>query len=113
MEPALDELGIEYEWETTGPAAVRISGERRFEVALIDLGLRNPEAVLQALKLRGRRLRKAVILFNDGDAPVSTALSDQSADIVAIEHAADAVLATLRGQPPRAMVSSNGTPGTR
>jgi signal transduction histidine kinase/CheY-like chemotaxis protein len=113
IEPALDELGIEYEWETTGAAAVRISGERRFEVALIDLGLRNPEAVLQALKLRGRRLRKAVILFNDGDAPVSTALSDQGADIVAIEHAADAVLATLRGQPPRAMVISNGFPGAR
>ncbi len=38
LEPALDELGIEYEWETTGTAAVRISGERRFEVALIDVG---------------------------------------------------------------------------
>ena len=55
LEPALDELGIEYEWETTGAAAVRVSGERRFEVALIDVGIRNPEAVLQALELRGRR----------------------------------------------------------
>ena len=112
VEPALDELGIEYEWETTGTAAARISGERRFEIALIDLGLRNPEAVVQALKLRGRRLRKAVILFNDGDAPVSTALSDQG-DIVAIEHAADAVLATLRGQPQRAMVTPDGSAGAR
>ena len=109
VEPALDELGIEYEWETTGTAAVRISGERRFEVALIDLGLRNPEAVLQALKLRGRRSRKAVILFNDGDAPASTALTDQGADVVPIEHAADAVLAILRGQPQAAMVTPDGS----
>ncbi len=57
--------------------------------------------MLQALKLRGRRLRKAVILFDDGEAPVSTALTDQGAEIVPIEHAADAVLATLRGQPQR------------
>jgi signal transduction histidine kinase/DNA-binding response OmpR family regulator len=113
VEPALDELGIEYEWETTGADAVRISGERRFEVALVDLGLRNPEAVLQALELRGRRLRKAVILFTDGDAPVSTSLSRQAADIVPIEHAADAVLATLRGRPQRAMVTSDGSSGAR
>jgi signal transduction histidine kinase/CheY-like chemotaxis protein len=113
VEPALDDLGIEYEWETTGTAAVRISGERRFEVALIDMGLRNPQAVVQALKLRGRRSRKAVILFNDGEAPVSTALIDQGADIVSIEHAADAVLAVLRGQPPAAVVTPDGSSGPR
>jgi signal transduction histidine kinase/DNA-binding response OmpR family regulator len=113
LEPALDELGIEYEWETTGSAAVRISGERRFEVALIDAGLRNPEAVLQALELRGRRSRKAVILFNDGDAPVSAALADQGIDVVPIEHAAEAVLATLRGQPQAAMVTPDGSSGSR
>ena len=113
IEPALDELGIEYEWETTATAAVRISGERRFEVALIDLGLRNPEAVVQALKLRGRRLRKAVILFDDGEAPASTTLTDQRADIVPIERAADAVLATLRGHPQRATVTPDGSSGAR
>ncbi len=113
LEPALDELGIEYQWETTGTAAARISGERRFEVALIDLGLRNPEAVLQALKLRGRRLSQAVILFHDGDAPVSAALTDEGADVVPIEHAADAVLAILRGQPQAAMVTPDGPSGSR
>jgi signal transduction histidine kinase/CheY-like chemotaxis protein len=113
VEPALDELGIEFEWETNGPAAVRISGERRFEVALIDVGLRNPEAVLHALKLRGRRLRKDVILFNDGEAPVSTALTDQGADIVPIEDAAEAVLVALRGQPQAAMVTPDGSSGAR
>jgi hypothetical protein len=112
LEPALDELGIEYEWETTATAALRISGERRFEVALIDLGLRNPEAVLRALTLRGRRLPQAVILFDDGDAPAAAALTEQGVDIVPIEDAADAVLATLRRQPQAAMVTPDGSSGS-
>ena len=111
LEPALDDLGIEYEWETTGSAAVRVSGERRFEVALVDVGLRNPEAVLQALKLRGRRLRKAVILFTDGVAPVSAALTDQGVEIVPIERAAEAVLSTLRGSPLQGVVTRDGVSG--
>jgi signal transduction histidine kinase/DNA-binding response OmpR family regulator len=113
LEPALDELGIEYEWETTGSAAVRISGERRFEVALLDAGLRNPQAVVQALKLRGRRLRKAVILFTDGEAPVPPALIEQGIEVVPIERAPAAVLATLRGQPPRPMVTPDAVSGPR
>ena len=71
LEPALDELGIEHHWELTGAAAARVCEERRFEVALVDVGIRNPQAVLQALDLRGRRLRRAVILFSDGDTPDS------------------------------------------
>jgi signal transduction histidine kinase/CheY-like chemotaxis protein len=105
LEPALDDLGIEYEWETTGTAAVRVSGERRFEVALVDVGLRNPQAVLQALKLRGRRLRKAVILYSDGAAPVPPALAEQGLEIVPLDRAPEAVLATLRGHPAKPMVS--------
>jgi hypothetical protein len=54
-----------------------------------------------------------VILFDDGEAPVFTALTDQRADIVPIEHAADAVLATLRGQPQAAMVTADGRFGAR
>ena len=69
LEPALDELGIEHQWETTGAAAARVCGERRFEVALIDVGIRNPRAALQALDLRGRRLRRAVILFSEDATP--------------------------------------------
>jgi len=109
LEPALDELGIEYEWKTTGTAAVRLSGERRFEVALIDVGIRNPEAVLETLKLRGRRLRNAVILFSDGEARASAAHAARGVDVVPIEHAAAAVLATLRGQPQAAMVTPDGS----
>jgi signal transduction histidine kinase/DNA-binding response OmpR family regulator len=113
LEPALDDLGIEYEWETTGTAAVRVSGERRFEVALVDAGLRNPQAVIQALKLRGRRLRKAVILFTDGASPVPPALAEQGIDIVPIEHAPEAVLATLRGQSSQPVVTPDAISGQR
>ena len=65
VEPALDDLGIEHQWELTGAAAARVCEERRFEVALVDVGVRNPQAVLQALDLRGRRVRRVVILFSD------------------------------------------------
>ena len=71
LEPALDDLGIEHEWQSSRVRPRRGSArERRFEVALIDVGIRNPQAVLQALDLRGRRLRRAVILFSDDDRPV-------------------------------------------
>ena len=108
LEPTLDELGIEYEWETSGTAAVRVSGERRFEVALVDVGVRNPEVVLQALTLRGRRLRKAVILFSDGAAPVPHGVSVNGEQVVNIEHAADAVLATLRGDGRQPLTVPDG-----
>ncbi len=42
LEPALDELGIEHEWEFTGPRPRAVCGERRFEVALVDVGHPQP-----------------------------------------------------------------------
>ena len=69
LEPALDDLGIEFQWELTGAAAARVCRERRFEVALVDVGIRNPQMVIQALDLRGRRVRRAVILVSDGETP--------------------------------------------
>jgi signal transduction histidine kinase/CheY-like chemotaxis protein/HAMP domain-containing protein len=97
LEPALDELGIEHHWETTGAAAARVCGERRFEVALIDVGIRNPQAALQALDLRGRRLRRAVILFSDGDTPTPSSIVNLGMEVVPVEDAAQALLAALRG----------------
>jgi hypothetical protein len=97
LEPALDELGIEHHWETTGTAAARVCGERRFEVALVDVGVRNPQAVLQALDLRGRRLRRAVILFSDGKNPVTQG-SNLGMEVVPVDQAAVAVMAALRGE---------------
>jgi CheY-like chemotaxis protein len=97
LEPALDELGIEHQWETSGAAAARVCGERRFEVALIDVGIRNPQAVLQALDLRGRRLRRAVILFSDGASPTPSGIVNLGLEVVPVQDAAHALLSALRG----------------
>jgi signal transduction histidine kinase len=97
LEPALDELGIEHQWETSGAAAARVCGERRFEVALIDVGIRNPQAVLQALDLRGRRLRRAVILFSDGESPTPSGIVNLGIEVVPVQDAAQALLSALRG----------------
>jgi signal transduction histidine kinase len=97
LEPALDELGIEHQWETSGAAAARVCGERRFEVALIDVGIRNPGAAVQALDLRGRRLRRAVILFSDGDTPTPSGIVKLGIEVVGLQDAAQALLAALRG----------------
>jgi signal transduction histidine kinase/CheY-like chemotaxis protein/HAMP domain-containing protein len=99
LEPALDELGIEHDWVTTGAAAARVCGERRYEVALVDVGTRSPRAVLQALDLRGRRLRRAVIMFSDGDAPVPAGIGRLGMEVVPVDQAAAALLAALRGDP--------------
>jgi signal transduction histidine kinase/CheY-like chemotaxis protein len=70
LEPTLTQIGIAYQWEISGVGAARACGERRFELALVDVGLSNPQAVLGALNLRGRRMRRAVILFTDGITPL-------------------------------------------
>jgi signal transduction histidine kinase/CheY-like chemotaxis protein len=95
LEPALAELGIEHEWETTGVAAARVCSERRFEVALVDVGIRSPQAVLQALDLRGRRIRRAVILFSDGATPTPPGIERLGIEVVPVEQAADALAASL------------------
>jgi len=97
LEPAIRELGIEHDWETSGPAAARACSERRFEVALVDAGIRSPQAVLQALDLRGRRLRQAVILFSDGIAPTPPGIDRLGIEVVPVEQAATALLAALQG----------------
>ena len=98
LEPALDDYGIEHDWVTTGAAAARVCGERRYEVALVDVGIRSPQAVLQALDLRGRRLRRAVIMFSDGTAPVSPGIERLGMEVVPVDEAASALLAALRGE---------------
>jgi signal transduction histidine kinase/CheY-like chemotaxis protein len=98
VEPALDDLGIEHHWEVTGAAAARVCEERRFEVALVDVGVRNPQAVLQALDLRGRRVRRVVILFSDKETPTPTGVNRLGMEVVPAEEAAGAVLAALKGE---------------
>jgi signal transduction histidine kinase/CheY-like chemotaxis protein/HAMP domain-containing protein len=98
VEPALDDLGIEHHWEATGAAAARVCEERRFEVALVDVGIRNPHAVLQALDLRGRRVRRVVILFSDKETPTPPGVNRLGMEVVPAEEAAGAVLAALKGE---------------
>jgi CheY-like chemotaxis protein/anti-sigma regulatory factor (Ser/Thr protein kinase) len=97
LEPQLDELGIEHEWVLSGAAAARVCGERRFEVALVDVGVRSPQAVLQALDLRGRRIRRAAILFTDGVTPAPPGIGKLGMEVVPVDQAATALLAALRG----------------
>jgi hypothetical protein len=81
----------------TGASAARACEERRFEVALVDVGLRNPQAVLQALDLRGRRVRRAAILFSDGATAAPEGVRRLGVEVVPVDQAASAVLAALHG----------------
>lgn len=99
LEPALVQLGLDHEWVTSGTAAAQACQRRRFEVALVDAGMRNPEDALHALKLRGRRLDHAVLVFlSTGEG--AEGLVRMGAKAVSIEHAADAVMQTLSQEPP-------------
>jgi signal transduction histidine kinase/DNA-binding response OmpR family regulator/HAMP domain-containing protein len=98
LEPALDDFGIEHDWVVSGAAAARVCGERRYEVALVDVGIRSPQAVLQALDLRGRRLRRAVIMFSDGVTDVPPGIGRLGMEVVPVDQAAAALLAALRGE---------------
>jgi CheY-like chemotaxis protein/two-component sensor histidine kinase len=97
LEPALLDLGIEFHWEPTGVAAARVCRERRFEVALVDVGIRNPQMVIQALDLRGRRVRRALILISDGETPTPPGVENLGVEVVTADYAASAVLAALTG----------------
>ncbi|HET8537231.1 MAG TPA: hypothetical protein VFL73_08645, partial [Solirubrobacteraceae bacterium] len=66
------------------------------EVALVDAGVTHPENVLAALDLRGRRLRRSVVVFSDGEsAPPGIARLD--AEPVELADAGATVLDLLRG----------------
>ncbi len=98
LEPELDELGIEHQWELSGAAAARVCEERRFQATLVDVGVRNPQAVLRALDVRGPRPDPSVILFSDGVTPTPAGIDRLGIDIVPIERAAPALLAALRAE---------------
>ncbi len=96
LEPALVKLGLDHEWVTSGPAAAQACKRRRYEIALVDAGIRNPEAALRSLDLRGRRLEQAVLLFWAGNEPEGMAVLGARA--VPIGQAASAVREAL-GRP--------------
>lgn len=90
----LDELAIEHEWASTPLEAARLCATRRFEVALVDAGLPDVEAAIAGLDLRGRRLRRSVVVVSaDGDGVPGLARLD--AEPIPVEEAGAAVLALL------------------
>jgi CheY-like chemotaxis protein/anti-sigma regulatory factor (Ser/Thr protein kinase) len=92
--PMLERRGIDCEWATTGAEAARLCEERHFEVALVDAGMRAPHAALAQLDLRGRRLRRSVVVFSAGDDAPGLARLDPNP--VSIEDATQAVVDALR-----------------
>ena len=94
LEPTLADLGIEYEWVTDALGAARLCLEHPFEIALIDADMHGPDGALAALDLRGRRLRRSVVVFSNGtDSP---GLARFDADPVALEDAGATVLGLLQ-----------------
>jgi hypothetical protein len=89
LEPALLRLGLDHEWVTSGAAAARACADRRFEVALVDAGMREPQAVLDRVDLRGRRLGRAVLVFSSEGEDAGLE------DTVPLPEAAGAVLEAL------------------
>jgi signal transduction histidine kinase/DNA-binding response OmpR family regulator len=94
LREALDDLAIEHEWANTPLEAARLCATRRFEVALVDAGLPDVEAAIAGLDLRGRRLRRSVVVVSaDGDGAPGYARLD--ADPIPVADAGAAVLALL------------------
>jgi signal transduction histidine kinase/DNA-binding NarL/FixJ family response regulator len=94
LRQALDDLAIEHEWASSPLEAARLCAMRRFEVALVDAGLPDVEAAIAGLDLRGRRLRRSVVVVSaDGDGAPGFARLD--AEPISIGEAGAAVLALL------------------
>jgi CheY-like chemotaxis protein len=99
VEPALVQLGLDHEWVTSGTAAAQACQRRRFEVALVDAEMRNPEDALHALELRGRRIGQAVLVFS-ATGEGAEGLVRMGAKAVPIEGAAEAVMQALSQDAP-------------
>lgn len=95
LEPTLAELAIEYEWCADALTAAQLCLDHLFEVALVDAGLHDPEAAMAALDLRGRRLRRSVVVIAGGDEP---GLARFDAEPVAIEEAGATLLGLLQAE---------------
>jgi hypothetical protein len=71
---------------------------RRFEVALVDAGLPDVEAAIAGLDLRGRRLRRSIVVVSADDDGVP-GLARLDAEPIPITEAGTAVLALLEPAP--------------
>lgn len=94
LTPWLDQLGIEYRWETEPEGTARAGHEQRFEVALVHAAMSSAPAVLERLELRGRREGHSVVLFSTaGGGPAS--LSATGAPVLPIRQAVEALRKVL------------------
>jgi signal transduction histidine kinase/CheY-like chemotaxis protein/HAMP domain-containing protein len=100
VEATLEELGITYEWTEDPATAARLCASGRFEVGLVDAALPDPEAAVAALTLRGRRLRRSVVVFATGEDTSGIARLD--ADPVPLDDAGAVVLGLLADAAPMA-----------
>ena len=92
LEPALLRLGLDHEWVTSGAAAAQVCADRRFEVALVDAGMRDPAGVMDRVDLRGRRVGRAVLVFTSDEQESGLG------DTVPLPEAPGAVLEALSDQ---------------
>jgi CheY-like chemotaxis protein/anti-sigma regulatory factor (Ser/Thr protein kinase) len=93
LEPTIRELGLDHEWATSGDAAERLCTEYHFDAALVDAGIPGPQRIVSSLDLRGRRLRRSVVVFSSGEGAQGIAKLD--AEPLPFEDAAGEVLAAL------------------
>ena len=92
LEPALLRLGLDHEWVTSGAAAAQVCADHRFEVALVDAGMRDPAGVMERVDLRGRRVGRAVLVFTSDEQERGLG------DTVSLPEAPGAVLEALSDQ---------------
>lgn len=70
LDASLDLIGIERDWAQDAKEVTAMCVRHHYEVALLDAGVDAPHAILDALELRGRRMRHAVLVFSgDGADP--------------------------------------------
>ncbi len=94
VEAELLRVGLDHEWVTSGTAAAQACRGNRFEVALVDAGLRAMEDAVAALDLRGRRHGRGVVVFGEQAGDSSASLPGVAA-AVPVEKAGDAALTAL------------------
>ena len=111
LESELLRLGLDHEWVTSGTAAAQACRAHRFEVALVDSGLRAVEDAVGALDLRGRRHGKGVIIFTEQGPPPGAAPAPSAPGVsatVPIEEAGEAVLVALAERSDESFHPTNG-----
>jgi CheY-like chemotaxis protein len=95
LRDSLQDLAVEHEWASTPLEAARLCASRRFELALIDAGLPDVDAAVAGLELRGRRLRRSIVVVSAAGVADLPAGLPEGTQVVSIEDVGAAVLALL------------------